>query len=283
MKVETLSGIGATTVIEPEFEPIVLGSIDSVFVESPGVGYGVSDVINFHRRPDIQIKDIKSEALLRPIVVNGAIVDVQFLTFGSGYEKGVDLVVTGEGTFADLRPTVDDNGRIVAVNIANGGIGYKPESTEITVSRRGVDAKFLGDVYEWKINQAEKHKELLSANRDEAIIVPSKVKEFGLHPVNFYTPKLLRRTLKDHIDDANREVADNTHSPIVGWAYDGNPIYGPYGLVGSSIQKIRSSYGKQAEPNSALRPSTFPEGFFLNDFYFDRAIGDLDEFNGISF
>ena len=280
LKVETLSGIGATTVIEPEFEPIVLGSIDSVFVESPGVGYGVSDVINFHRRPDIQIKDIKSEALLRPIVVNGAIVDVQFLTFGSGYEKGIDLIVTGEGTFADLRPTVDDNGRIVAVNIANGGIGYKPESTEITVSRRGVDAKFLGDVYEWKINQAEKHKEILSDNRDEAIIVPSKVKEFGLHPVNFYTPKLLRRTLKDHIDDANREVPDNSHSPIVGWAYDGNPIYGPYGLVGSSIQKIRSSYGKQAEPNSALRPSTFPEGFFLNDFYFDRAIGDLDEFNG---
>jgi len=279
LKIETLSGIGATSIIEPNFEPIVLGSIDSVFVEDTGVGYGVSDVINFHRRPDIQIKDIKSEALLRPIVVNGSIVDVQFLTFGSGYEKGIDLVVTGDGTFADLRPVVDDNGRVVAVNIANGGIGYNSDTTEITVTRRGIDAKFLGDVFEWKINQAEKHKELLSTP-DEALIVPSKVKEFGLHPVNFYTPKLLRRTLKDHIDDSNREKPDNTHSPIVGWAYDGNPIYGPYGAVGSSIQKIRSSYAKKVEPNPLLRPSTFPEGFFLNDFYYDRAIGDLDEFNG---
>ena len=279
LQVETLSGIGATSVIEPQFEPIVLGSINSVFVENTGVGYGVSTVINFHRRPDIQIKDIKSEALLRPIVVNGSIVDVQFLTFGSGYEKGVDLVVTGKGTFADIRPVVDDNGRVVAVNIANGGIGYDSDTTEISVTRRGIDAKFLGDVFEWKINQAEKHKELLS-NPDEAIIVPSKVKEFGLHPVNFYTPKLLRRTLKDHIDESNREKLDNNHSPIVGWAYDGNPIYGPYGLVGSSIQKIRSSHAKRVEPNSGLRPSTFPDGFFLNDYYYDRAIGDLDEFNG---
>ncbi len=279
LQIETLSSIGATSVIEPVFEPIVLGSIDSVFIEDSGVGYGVSDVINFHRRPDVQIKDIKSEALLRPIVVNGAIVDIQFLTFGSGYEKGIDLKVSGDGTFADLRPVVDDNGRVVAVNIANGGIGYNPDTTEIQVTRRGIDAKFLADVFEWKINQAEKHKELLKTP-DEALIVPSKVKEFGLHPVNFYTPKLLRRTLKDHIDDSNREKLDNNHSPIVGWAYDGNPIYGPYGLVGASIQKIRSSYAKQVQPNPALRPSTFPDGFFLNDFYYDRAIGDLDEFNG---
>lgn len=279
LNIEALSGIGATSVIEPNFEPIVLGSIDSVFIENTGVGYGVSDVINFHRRPDIQIKDIKSEALLRPIVVNGAIVDVQFLTFGSGYEKGIDLIVTGDGTFADLRPVVDDNGRVVAVNIASGGIGYNSDTTEISVTRRGIDAKFLGDVFEWKINQAEKHKELL-LTRDESIIVPSKVVDFGLHPVNFYTPKLLRRTLKDHIDESNREKPDNTHSPIVGWAYDGNPIYGPYGSVGSTIQKIRSSYAKRVQPNPGLRPSTFLDGFFLNDYYFDRAIGDLDEFNG---
>ena len=25
------------------------------------------------------------------------------------------------------------------------------------------------------------------------------------------------------------EVAAQYHSPIIGWGYDGNPIYGPYG------------------------------------------------------
>jgi hypothetical protein len=24
-------------------------------------------------------------------------------------------------------------------------------------------------------------------------------------------------------------ISDQIHSPIIGWAYDGNPIYGPYG------------------------------------------------------
>jgi hypothetical protein len=275
--VETLSGIGATSIIEPEFEPIVLGSIESVFLENAGVGYGVSDIINFHRRPDIKIKPIISEALLKPIVLNGTIVDVQFLSYGSGYDKGIDIVVNGTGSFADIRPVIE-NGRIVAVNIANGGIGYEKDNTSITIRRRGIDAKFIGDVFEWKINQVEKNKKLLEV-QDQAFIVPSKNKDFELQVVNFYPPRLLRRSIKDHVDSSNRETPNNVHSPIIGWAYDGNPIYGPYGQVGSEIRKIRSSYTKRVEPNKDIRPN-FPDGFFTQDFYYDRAIGDLDEHNG---
>ncbi len=275
--VETLSGIGATTIIEPEFEPVFTGSVESVFLESSGVGYGVSDVINFHRRPDIKVKPIDSEALLRPIVVNGTIVDVQFLTFGRGYDKGIDIIVNGKGSFADIRPIVE-NGRIVAVNIANGGVGYEQNDTSITIKRRGIDAKFIGNVFEWKINQVEKNKTILTT-QDGGFIAPSKNRDFGLQLINFDAPKILRQKLKDHVDSSNREVLDNSHSPIIGWAYDGNPIYGPYGQVGSSIIKIRSSYGKKVEPNKLLRPD-FPDGFFTQDFYYDRALGDLDEHNG---
>ena len=37
------------------------------------------------------------------------------------------------------------------------------------------------------------------------------------------------------------------HSPIIGWAYDGNPIYGPYGLtdiddIQSSARRMVTSY-----------------------------------------
>ena len=278
LEVESLSGIGATTVIRPQFEPIILGSIESVFLEDSGVGYGVSNIVNFHRRPDIQIKNIDSEALLRPIVVNGSIVDIQFLTFGSGYDKGIDVVVSGRGSYADIRPVVE-NGRIVAVNIANGGIGYGSEDTEIKIIRRGIDGRFLGNVTEWKINQYEKNKEVLKTD-DEGVIAPSKNKNLGLQLVNFNTPKIIRRTLDDHIDSSNREDANNVHSPIVGFAYDGNPIYGPYGQVGSDFRRIRSSYAKRIEPNTLLRPPGFPDGFFTQDYYYDKAIGDLDEHNG---
>ena len=38
-----------------------------------------------------------------------------------------------------------------------------------------------------------------------------------------------------------------THSPIIGWAFDGNPIYGPYGYSdptdqSSTIAKLNTSF-----------------------------------------
>lgn len=277
VEVESLSGIGLT-VISPVFEPLVTGSIESVFLEDPGVGYGVSDIFNFHRRPTVIFKDVESKALLRPIVVDGSIVDVQFLSFGRGYNKGIDIVVSGDGSFADLRPVVE-NGKIVDVIISNGGIGYNQNNTEITIEKRGRDAKFIANVNEWKINQVVRNKNILNTP-DEGVLAPSINTNLGVRLVNFNTPKILRKSLGDHIDEiSNREVVSNTHSPIVGWAYDGNPIYGPYGKVGNQIKKIDSSYETRIVNNTQLRPN-FQEGFFIQDYYYDRALGDLDEYNG---
>jgi len=277
INVESLSGISSSSIVTPILEPLILGSVDSVFINEGGVGYGVSNIINFHRRPNIGISSITSEALLRPIILNGSIVDVQILNYGNGYDKGIDIVVDGDGDFAEIIPIIE-NGRISGVNIANGGIGYKQSNTNLIVSRRGTDARFIANVFEWKVNEVEKNSFLLDTD-DEGIIVPSKNTEFGLQFVNFYSPKLLRRQIKDHIDNANREVLTENHSPIIGWAYDGNPIYGPYGQVNSEFRRIRTSYIKDVLRDPLLRPD-FPEGFFIQDYRFDEAIGDLDEYNG---
>jgi hypothetical protein len=274
--VESLSGVGATAV-KPSLKPVVTGSIDSVFISDGGIGYGSSDIINFHRRPYIGISSITSEALLKPIILNGSIVDVQILNFGRGYNEGIDIIVNGTGSFAELDPIIE-NGRIVNVNVINGGIGYDKNKTSLSVVRRGNDAKFIGNIFEWKINQVEKNKNLLSLD-DEGIIVPSKNQEFGLQFIHFYPPKILRKTIDDHINNDNREVINGLHSPIVGWAYDGNPIYGPYGQVDSEVRRVRSSYIKNVESNPLLRPD-FPEGFFVQDYSFSRSSGDLDEYNG---
>ena len=275
--VESLSGIESKTAVVPTLKPIVTGPIDSVFIINGGIGYGSSDIINFHRRPYIGISSITSEALLKPIILNGSIVDVQILNFGRGYDEGIDIVINGTGSFAELDPIIE-NGRIVNINVVNGGIGYDKNKTSLSVVRRGRDAKFIGNIFEWKINQIEKNKNLLSFD-DEGIIVPSKNQEFGLQFIHFYPPKVLRKVINDHINDDNREVINDLHSPIVGWAYDGNPIYGPYGQVNSEIRRVRSSYIKNVESNRLLRPD-FPEGFFVQDYSFSRASGDLDEYNG---
>ena len=107
----------------PIIEPIVLGEVDSTFIEESGERYGDNNIINFHRRPIVRIKPIRSECLLKPIIIGGSIIEVQILNYGNGYGKDIDLIITGNGNFANLYPVVS-NGRITSIIILNGGIGY---------------------------------------------------------------------------------------------------------------------------------------------------------------
>lgn len=88
------------------------------------------------------------------------------------------------------------------------------------------------------------------------------------------------------------------HSPIIGWAFDGFPIYGPYGYdsptdAGSSVVRIESSYQLRSISNRTTLPdgsasvppgpsdfSTFPLGTYWEDYEFIDASGHLDEYNG---
>jgi len=95
--------------------------------------------------------------------------------------------------------------------------------------------------------------------------------------------------LNDNIIKLNNGYSEyssenRVHSPIVGWAYDGNPIYGPYGYSSpnntSTIKRIIPGYSKLTV-SKTNRPSTslFPLGFFNDDYEFVNT-GDLDEHNG---
>ena len=72
------------------------------------------------------------------------------------------------------------------------------------------------------------------------------------------------------------------HSPIVGWAFDGLPIYGPYGYSNrldatSTIQRLRSSYTLKTDVRTTIGGT--PTGEFVEDYVYDSSTGDLDEFN----
>ena len=73
------------------------------------------------------------------------------------------------------------------------------------------------------------------------------------------------------------------HSPIIGWAYDGNPIYGPFGYsepdnINSELKIIQSSYNTDIT-KVVNRPTGYAAGFFVEDNVFDES-GDLDIHNG---
>lgn len=275
IKIEAFPDNTRGQLILPTLEPVVLGEIESVFVEEYGVGYGASTILNFHRRPNVSIKISSSPALLRPVVIDGTIVDIQILSSGSGYGKDIDLIVDGIGKFADLYPVIE-NGKIVSVNIINGGAGYNTNAT-IRIVKRGTEAKFLANVYQWQINQVQKNSGILN---DGGLLVESKNKFDSLQYINYYTPKELRKQIDDNISDGGTETPSKS-SPIVGWSYDGFPIYGPYFNINNSLKRVESGYELSPETNPELRPigNRFPFGFFIQDYQFDNS-GDLDEYNG---
>jgi len=78
------------------------------------------------------------------------------------------------------------------------------------------------------------------------------------------------------------DTLSGEHSPVVGYAFDGSPIYGPYAYSdptnkNSSIKIMESSYRLCDDQRDN---GTFPDGTYIEDFVYDPSIGDLDEYNG---
>jgi uncharacterized protein (TIGR03437 family) len=99
------------------------------------------------------------------------------------------------------------------------------------------------------------------------------------------------------------------HSPILGWAFDGYPIYGPYGYSdplnpNSAIKRIKSSFQLRSITQRTTLPTwalahhtgvsqtlsstqygpaisdTYPLGRYVEDFDVVTSAGDLDQYNG---
>lgn len=86
-------------------------------------------------------------------------------------------------------------------------------------------------------------------------------------------------------------TASSKHSPIIGFLFDGAPIYGPYGYSvannpASGISRMTSSYLKKSSlsvtgrTNGPAVDSTYPLGSFLEDYEYSNGLGSLDEYNG---
>ncbi len=135
---------------------------------------------------------------------------------------------------------------------------------------------------------------------------------------NHVQPICLRAQLGDNVVAAytgrtgtiyREKTAGLTHSPILGWSFDGYPIYGPYGYADpsdpkSAVRRIRSSFRLRAITQRTSLPdwslpdhrglstsltsaqfgpdvsATYPIGRYVEDFEFVQGLGDLDVYNG---
>ena len=99
-----------------------------------------------------------------------------------------------------------------------------------------------------------------------------------------------------YLADGLYTLDSTQHSPLIGFAFDGFPIYGGYGYANADgtggIKRIESSYQKR---NITMRThyadgtdvtdgppvnSNFPLGWYREDYEFITGSGDLDDHNG---
>ena len=242
--------------------PKVRGSIIDSYLYETGTGYG-STILNFEKKPLISIKSGK-DAQIKPIIINGTVQSVNIQYGGLEYYSDPDIILidpTGSGSGAEFRPIIT-NRKITDIKVINAGIGYSNTSA-IQVKSSGSNAVFDANIRSLTVNNNVKFgSEFLTETENKLQ----------------YSVCGYFNTLRQSFKDDGTSVSN-----IIGWAYDGNPIYGAYGY---SDPEDTSSNPKLLTPGYTLsvsdvidRPNVFSDGFFVEDYKYTNS-GDLDENNG---
>lgn len=253
---------GGTIIQQINAIPTVSGPIVDVYLYENGSGYGSNDTINIKKTPKITLKNGKN-AELKPIVKNGRITQVDVLTGGTEYFSTPNLIVEGSGSGAIIRPIIS-NQKIVDVIVINSGIGYLQENTTIKIVPAGSGANLQSNIRALTINEQFRFvDEILYDNNNN----------LSYSWVGYSFDKGISIFGED----------SSKHSPIIGWSYDGLPIYGPYGYsdpenIDSPIKLLNPGY-ELSTTEVVDRPTSFNNGFFIEDYIF-TGNGDLDKHNG---
>jgi hypothetical protein len=274
----------------------VRGPVQSIEVLSEGQGY---------TSPPSIILSSGEDALAQPVIINGRIVSIAIINSGQGYTSPPNVIINGDGFGAQAKAIIgtigEDKGKVISVQITNKGIGYTQGNTTIRLEAVGQSATFEAEIFSWIKNQEY----LLSSKYDKArgYVFSGYNNQYGGEYAHISDPKELRYVVGDNVfldQQTNRfkEVSSNyKHSPIIGWAFDGNPIYGPYGYLNPTeptqgIKRMNSSYAIKEnliyDPDTNPQPtridgpslSEYPAGTFINDYEFRFQYGDLDPYNG---
>lgn len=272
---------------------VIRGPIKDVNILNAGTSYTSP--------PSIKLSS-GSGAAAQAYVSNGRISSIAIISAGSGYTTAPKVIIAGDGFGAVAKAIIStegaDAGRVTSIIILNKGIGYTSGTTQIRLESIGEGAEFSSEIYEWTFNLNEE----TTFDYANGSIFEGFNNQFGGEYAHISNPKQLRYVLGDNLDLINGELIEResvVHSPILGWSFDGHPIYGPYGLndptlLSSNVVPIRSSYrlrtnlvydvNTNPNPYRIEGPSLvdYPAGTFVEDYEytFNSLAIYLDEYNG---
>ena len=237
--------------------------VESVIIDVPG---------NYGEVPTIDIISGRN-AIATAVITNGVVSSITVDNPGEYYSSPPEVRITdkaGKGRFADFTVQISVTGEVTGFTQINGGSLYTQENVIVDIIPVGKDATAIVSIKEW-IKDRFKNATLDSEN---GCILnnfdPSKGEGYSYCA----SPTTLR---------ANDTGA--THSPILGFAYDGNPIYGAYGYThpldpSSTISRMTSGYSINMSRASGPSTVTYSLGTFIDDYTYNDGHGSLDENNG---
>ena len=295
--IATVTGIESSA-YKAEVQPIFRGELTSIHLSDHGSGYGTNEIINFNKPPNVSVVSGKN-AQVKPIVTaDGRIIEVIIENIGSNYTSIPDLeIISSSGVGCVLTPIIE-NGTLREVRVIEPGAGYVSGDVSIEVVTVETEFSFIPQLQKWRINLFEKLYINDIIRNDDIVLQKSLSDKYGLQCYSLYAPRALREMIYSVsesgetlygkpdlklVNSQEREFTD--HSPIIGWAYDGNPIYGPYGYSnnnGGLVTLMKSSYKLNSSRTDGPPVSTFPLGFFVEDFTYQENNDDayLDRNNG---
>ncbi len=233
----------------------------------------IEEAGSYTSAPTIEVVSGRN-AILTPVVTGGAITSLIIADAGEYYSAPPTIRILdrlGKGRFADFTCEVSATGQITSTTPVNTGSFYTAENILVQIIPDGSGATATASIYEWIKNRYE-----ITADKDT---------EYGFSHLNdqgFYNYGVLSYSpsLQSSLGDTGTD-----HSPVIGYAFDGNPIYGPYGYADavdstSAITKMTSGYIKKTTRPNGPSLTTYPLGTFTEDYYFADRNSTLDRNNG---
>ncbi len=280
-------GTGATATAS------VRGAIQSIAVTDGGASYT--------SKPSVTLSS-GTGAVAQAIVSNGRIISIAIISAGVGYTTAPEVTIQGDGFGSVARATIDTDGenagRVTNIEILNRGINYVQGTTIINLTSVGTGATFSPNIFEWTYNLQE----TTTVDESKGSVFAGFNNQYGGEYAHISNPQKLRYILGDNLFESItgailEQETQLEHSPIIGWAFDGNPIYGPYGYSdptdqSSNTTRLNSSYRLKTNlvydgvsnpyPVRTAGPLLTEEvaGKFVEDYEYAFGLGDLDQYNG---
>jgi len=244
----------------------------------------------FSEDPIIRITSGEN-AVLEPVITAGAITSMNIVNAGRYYSSPPTIRIVdtlGKGNFAEFETVLNSDGSISEVKKISVGRFYTRGYTDVSVEAVGKNATADAKIKRWVFNRYNQIKDNLDSSNGTVLANYNPLRDYGYAYIA--NPVEARKKAYLNVNFYNSNVQNETiHSPIIGYAYDGNPIYGPLGYAdpyntGSAITKLVSGYVLNGSRSNGPDTGKYPLGSFIDDYRWVPSVNsgktELDQNNG---